>query len=539
MDKNNVDQAADDNLEGNSLVEKLRAQRTDGSNTDLNISVGGKLFKCHRSTLSTASPFFESKLKSSKSKNEIEIDWDDVNTFESVLDYIYTGQIELTPENFDKVIELSHLLSINKLKGHCESKIEPFICLDNCLRLKEMCENYKLEKASEHCLKFIYNNLLNVLAHDDFLQLSAKNVELFFIDPETGCDNTPLETLLEVLSNWTRRDVEERVMDYQKLLSILDWSNCSDEIFDHLKEHELFEESKLCLYFVLHTMETNGLDLKHYRSEYAELKKSFENDDGKGGRKETARSTRSSRRQAAAAAAAASTATNNHDDQPDDVTEPAEADKRQGKRTIKRKFDSQEWVTSNNATTAKKKKGNSISAQQSVLYKAMDNETDRAVYMIKVNSAGENKTTSVEKVINEVSLVATNEKPNNRATSSKSTSSNNQITVLQVVDAANDSNAEFDESEYDVEVSTDGKDMLSMKTEYCVRGKKHSATLAQWKEGVKCPKCTYIGHSAPRLEQHLAKVHQEDTTYQCKYCNFTCKWNREYYKHMKVSRLIV
>ncbi|MGS7457752.1 hypothetical protein, partial [Mycobacterium tuberculosis] len=76
-----------------------------------------------------------------------------------------------------------------------------------------------LEKASEHCLKFIYNNLLNVLAHDDFLQLSAKNVELFFIDPETGCDNTPLETLLEVLSNWTRRDVEERLMDYQKLLS--------------------------------------------------------------------------------------------------------------------------------------------------------------------------------------------------------------------------------------------------------------------------------------------------------------------------------
>ena len=147
----------------------------------------------------------------------------------------------------------------------------------------------------------------------------------------------------------------------------------TDEIFDHLKEHELFEESRLCLYFVLHTMESNGLDLKHYKSEYAELKKTFESEDAKASKKETARSTRSSRRHAVAAAANEI----NNDNQP------------------------------------------------------------------------------------------------------------------------------------------------------------NGATLAQWKEGVKCPKCTYVGHSAPRLEQHLAKVHQEDTTYQCKYCNFACKWNREYYKHMK------
>ena len=510
----------DDNL--NPFVDKLGAQGSDSSNTDFNISVGGKLFKCHRSTLTTASPFFESKLKSSKSKNEIEIDWHDVETFESVLDYIYSGKIELSRENFDKVLELSHLLSINKLKGYCEIKIESFIDLDNCLRLKEMCENFKLAKASDHCLKFIYNNLLSVLVHDDFLQLSAKNVELFFIDPETGCDNIPLETLLEVLSKWTQRDLEDRIPDYQKLLSILDWSNCSDKIFDHLKENELFKESRLCLYFILHTMESNGIDLQHCKAEYAELKNAFEGEDAKVEKRESARSTRSSRRQAAVA--------NTVDQQMNSAIEQAET--RQGKRTIKRKFDSQEWVTGNNATLAKKKKSNSISAnQQSVLYKAMESETDRAVYMIKVNNAGDSKTTSVEKVINEVSLVTTNERPNARPTT-KSTSTN-QITILQVVDAAaNDSNTEFDESEYDVEVSTD-KDLMSMKTEYCVRGKKHSATLAQWKEGVKCPKCTYVGHSAPRLEQHLAKVHQEDTTYQCKYCPFTCKWNREYYKHMK------
>jgi uncharacterized Zn-finger protein len=65
------------------------------------------------------------------------------------------------------------------------------------------------------------------------------------------------------------------------------------------------------------------------------------------------------------------------------------------------------------------------------------------------------------------------------------------------------------------------------------RNKIQSASLAHWKEGVKCPHCIYVGHSATRLEQHLSRVHEEDTTYKCKMCSFVCKWNREYYKHMK------
>lgn len=531
-DASNQTLSIDENLE-NPLVEKLREERLDAINTDFNINVHGKLFKCHRSTLTAASPFFESKLKSSKSKNEIDIDWHDVVTFESVLDYIYSGKIVLTKNNFDKILELSHLLSINKLKGYCEQYIESFINLNNCLKIKELSENFKLTKASEQCLNFINDNLMEVLALDEFLNLSTKNVELFFTDPATGCDNVPLIDLLGILSKWVKKDVEDRLMDYQKLLSILDWSNCSNDIFDYIKNEKLFEESKLCLYFLLSIMELNGIDLESYKSTHTELKKTYDGEDSKANKKETAstntRSTRSSKRNVVAT----------NDNMAIAIIEPVvNEEKRQGKRQIKRKFDSQEWIVENSSASTKKKRNQNSTS--SIDKSIIDNETDRAVYMIKVNTSAENKSASVEKVINEVSLVAINEKESptkSIASTSKSTSSSNnnqqQLTLLQLVDTQNnDSNQEFDESEYDIEENSD-KELLSIKTEYCVRGKKHSATLAQWKEGVKCPKCTYVGHSAPRLEQHLAKVHQEDTTYTCKYCNFNCKWNREYYKHMK------
>lgn len=508
--------SVDENLENNLPVEKL--------NHDLTLSVNGKSFKCNRSTLTTASPFFESKLKSSKTKNEIEIDWPDTENVKRVLDYIHSGKIVLTTDNIDRVLELSQFLSINKLRGYCEQYIEQFINLKNCLKYKELCENFKLSnKICEHCLNFINDNLMEVLDLDEFLELSFRNVEIFFTDPATGCDNIPLINLLQVLGNWVSKDVEERAVDYQKLLSVLDWSNCPKEVFDYLKKGKLFEDSRLCLYFVLSTMEPNNIDLGSFKSTYTELKKIYENEESNLNNNkiepvQSSRSTRSSRR-----------GNHNQQQQQQTATEIAtiiEDKSRQGKRQIKRKFDSQEWVTGTTMNSAKKKK----------VATTDNNETDRAIYMIKVSTSGESKTTSVEKVINEVSLIGPNEKPTSKASRQQSTSNHQQsqqIAVLQVETQNNDSNPEFDESEYDIEENTENKELLSMKTEYSVRGKKHSATLAQWKEGVKCPKCTYVGHSAPRLEQHLSKVHQEDTTYTCKYCNFTCKWNREYYKHMK------
>ncbi|KAL3221325.1 hypothetical protein MRX96_005061 [Rhipicephalus microplus] len=54
-----------------------------------------------------------------------------------------------------------------------------------------------------------------------------------------------------------------------------------------------------------------------------------------------------------------------------------------------------------------------------------------------------------------------------------------------------------------------------------------------WKAGVKCEHCSYVSYGAARLEQHVAKAHGKGKTYACPLCTYTCKWNREYYTHMK------
>lgn len=60
-----------------------------------------------------------------------------------------------------------------------------------------------------------------------------------------------------------------------------------------------------------------------------------------------------------------------------------------------------------------------------------------------------------------------------------------------------------------------------------------SSSRIYWKDGVKCHHCSYVGYGASRLQQHMSHAHAKDVTFTCALCEFTCKWNREYYAHMK------
>jgi hypothetical protein len=55
----------------------------------------------------------------------------------------------------------------------------------------------------------------------------------------------------------------------------------------------------------------------------------------------------------------------------------------------------------------------------------------------------------------------------------------------------------------------------------------------QTKDGYRCHLCPFFSKKISRLERHLACIHAHDVTYRCSECGFTCKWNREYFLHMK------
>lgn len=50
---------------------------------------------------------------------------------------------------------------------------------------------------------------------------------------------------------------------------------------------------------------------------------------------------------------------------------------------------------------------------------------------------------------------------------------------------------------------------------------------------LQCPNCVYKSASLSRIQSHIERAHRKNVTYTCSVCNFNCKWNRQYYLHMK------
>ena len=527
-----------ENISSNQMLRKLREQRAHNRGTDVKLVAGGVTFKAHRSVLSASSAFFESILRSNKSKQELTLSIPNGQCFDVLLEYMYTGELKLDPQNVEPLLKLADHFSILKLRCYCEAYLEKFTSLENCLKVRELIEIYSLTAStlSDSCSNFIHENLTDVLAHESFLHLSFKRMESFMTDPRIGCDNVSLNVLLSALTRWLNQDFSDRTIDYQKLLMIINWLDYEpSQILDYLKEEPLFKENLLALYFLLSILEYNKILrekalFEEYVPKYEELKALYERDEVREeevgqmpmdddsvemgsvqevidiqerdvepevSKKKVTRS-RVTRRTAAA------------------KPKPAvqEVERRPTKRQIKKRYDSQDWVVDDSGRRKKNSTGATGETSSAIV-------SDESLIVVNAEEISE-PTPSTSKV----SL-------RTRSRRGKLQNEKSEVEVSDEADTKEDSDDLDTILDGELSESEMNDDLIGYKTEFTLRGKRHSASIAEWRRGVKCSSCCYVGYSALRLEQHLRKVHQEETTFDCKLCDFSCKWNREFYKHMK------
>ncbi|RWS19626.1 zinc finger and BTB domain-containing protein 24-like protein [Leptotrombidium deliense] len=262
-----------ENLEGTALLENLRHQREEGKFCDIVLHVQSKLFPAHRSVLAASSPYFESVLKNHRvTKEEINIGWHDVKSFEILLDYMYSGCVLINEENVYELLKLANHFLITKLKGYCEEYLERFMTTDNCLNVKELGEKYNMPSLQESALNLIRDNITIVLEKPQLFEMSARKLETFITDPGTGCDTVPLPNLLNSLSSWVKKDIPKRSLEFQRLLDVINWrDNDPSDIFEHIDNETLYQESKLCLYLILRTLMNNDIQIGKFSEGFEEL----------------------------------------------------------------------------------------------------------------------------------------------------------------------------------------------------------------------------------------------------------------------------
>jgi len=133
-------------LTGSHLRRKLLQLREDSTYQDVNIVARNKIIPAHKCVLAVGSAFFNvllnkiqagPKAGSSGKQDEIHLanlDVSDLACLESVVNFLYTGDIEINDENFATTMKLASYLVMNDLLELCEVYLVQTLTVDNCVQ---------------------------------------------------------------------------------------------------------------------------------------------------------------------------------------------------------------------------------------------------------------------------------------------------------------------------------------------------------------------------------------------------------------------
>ena len=106
-----------------SLLGAVNQLREESRLCDAFLVVNGQKIPAHRCVLVDVSDYFNSRYLGPLSEDTPDVDLssitDDADSVESVVNFIYTGQIEIDPENIKSLLKIAAFLLLSKLEQHC------------------------------------------------------------------------------------------------------------------------------------------------------------------------------------------------------------------------------------------------------------------------------------------------------------------------------------------------------------------------------------------------------------------------------------
>ena len=139
---------------------------------DVVLNTGDKLFCCHRAVLTQHSPYFQAMFESGMKESQSgQICLEEVNSehFKSLLDYFYTGDLDLAESNVQGMTEVSSHFQVSTVLGQCCEMLLTMIEDDLCLSLMRLSDFLSLPDVYNQSRRYALWYFHRVNQTEDFL----------------------------------------------------------------------------------------------------------------------------------------------------------------------------------------------------------------------------------------------------------------------------------------------------------------------------------------------------------------------------------
>ncbi|XP_044757483.1 kelch-like protein 5 [Coccinella septempunctata] len=181
----------------------------------------GKRVQAHRLVLSAASEYFALMFTGNlREAAQTEITLGEVNgdILQSVVNYCYSGSIEIREDNVESLLSTACLMQLNEVVDACSNFLAHQLHPSNCLGIAMFAEHQSCPVLLYKARAYISEYFMQVVQNQEFLQLSLDHMLILLSSDDL---NVPSEEhIFHAIINWINHE-PERKTDIAQLLAFV------------------------------------------------------------------------------------------------------------------------------------------------------------------------------------------------------------------------------------------------------------------------------------------------------------------------------
>ena len=197
------------------LLHYANNKRIDGDFNDVIIQAGAERISANRMVLACYSKFFESMFLSplkEKFQNTVEIKQFNGMAVKQIIEFIYTGNIDINLNNVFTVLGTADFLQVDDVKKLCFDFMEISLTVDSCLDVMKASILYN-NPFLQQTYQYISDDFDEIMQRDSFKQLSKDELIPLLANLNSSVQET---SIFDALLHWIKHD-QHREADFPAL----------------------------------------------------------------------------------------------------------------------------------------------------------------------------------------------------------------------------------------------------------------------------------------------------------------------------------
>ncbi|KAM9577051.1 kelch-like protein 4 isoform 2-T2 [Trichechus inunguis] len=222
---------------------------------DVLLIAGHLRIPAHRLVLSAVSDYFAAMFTNDvleAKQEEIKMEGVDPEALNSLVQYAYTGVLQLKEETIESLLAAACLLQLTQVIEVCSNFLIKQLHPSNCLGIRSFGDAQGCTELLKVAHKYTMEHFIEVIKNQEFLLLPANEISKLLCSDDINVPNE--ETIFHALMQWVGHDVQARQRDLAMLLSYIRLPLLSPQLLADLENSSMFAGDLECQKLLMEAM---------------------------------------------------------------------------------------------------------------------------------------------------------------------------------------------------------------------------------------------------------------------------------------------